>query len=77
MMINLSCNLSCTGCSTEIDDEDALSIYHLITMFDDYDNYDYDYDYHPKSEQLCGVSFSVSRNVREKCVNLDDKILQQ
>ena len=26
---------------------------------------------HPKREQLCGVSFSVSRNLRKRCVNLD------
>ena len=29
---------------------------------------------HSKSEKVCGVKFSVSKNLRKKCVNFDVKI---
>ena len=32
---------------------------------------------HPKSKNVCGLHFSVQKNLRKKCVNSHDKILQQ
>ena len=32
---------------------------------------------HSKSEQVCGFYFSVSKNVRKKCINSDGKISRQ
>ena len=32
---------------------------------------------HSKSEKVCGVCFSVTKNLRKKCVNLDIKISRQ
>ena len=32
---------------------------------------------HSKSEKVCGVCFSVTRNLRKKCVNLEIKISRQ
>jgi len=35
------------------------------------------YPIHSKSKKVCGFYFSVSKNLRKKCVNRDDKILRQ
>ena len=32
---------------------------------------------HSKSKKVCGFHFSVSKNLRKKCVNRDDKISRQ
>ena len=44
---------------------------------DDDDGDDDDDDIHSKSKKVCGFYFSVSKNLRKKCVNRDDKILRQ
>ena len=38
---------------------------------------DHGQDIHSKSGKVCGVCFSVTKNLRKNCVNLDIKILRQ